>query len=70
VVAVGYEAANFASQLEYLLSDPAMVEMLAVVPSAGRMLGISPPALARPPTPTAAGRQDVMDGPGACHAPR
>jgi hypothetical protein len=52
----GYHAAGSGSQLEHLLTDPAMAEFLAAVPSAARMLrplcrtlGISPPVLGFPP---------------------
>jgi hypothetical protein len=55
---VGYRAAGFGSQLDHLLTDPAMAEFVAAVPSAARMLrplcqalGISPPALGFPPPP-------------------
>jgi hypothetical protein len=57
---VGYHAAGRGSQLEHLLTDPAMAEFLAAVPSAARMLrplcrtlGIAPPVLGfpRPPDP-------------------
>jgi hypothetical protein len=55
---VGYRAAGSASQLEHLLADPAMAELVATVPSVGRMLrplchilGISPPVLGFPPPP-------------------
>jgi hypothetical protein len=55
----GYHAAGSGSQLEHLLTDPAMAEFLAAVPSAARMLrplcrtlGISPPVLGfKPPKP-------------------
>ena len=54
----GYHAAGSGSQLEHLLTDPAMAEFLAAVPSAARMLrplcrtlGISPPVLGFPPPP-------------------
>jgi hypothetical protein len=55
---VGYQAAGYASQLEHLLTDPAMAEFVASVPGAARMLrplcrvlGISPPVLGFPPPP-------------------
>jgi hypothetical protein len=55
---VGYRAAGFGSQLDHLLTDPAMAEFVAAVPSAARILrplcqalGISPPALGFPPPP-------------------
>jgi hypothetical protein len=55
---VGYRAAGFASQLQHLLADPAMAEIVANVPSFGRMLrplcqvlGIAPPVLGFPPPP-------------------
>jgi hypothetical protein len=55
----GYHAAGSASQLEHLLTDPAIAELVATVPSVGRMLrplcrilGISPPVLGlKPPKP-------------------
>jgi hypothetical protein len=54
----GYHAAGSGSQLEHLLTDPAMAEFLAAVPAAARMLrplcrtlGISPPVLGFPPPP-------------------
>jgi hypothetical protein len=54
----GWRAAGSGSQLEHLLTDPAMAEFLAAVPSAARMLrplcrtlGISPPVLGFPPPP-------------------
>jgi hypothetical protein len=53
---VGYQAAGFGSQLEHLLADPAIAEIVANVPSFGRMLrplcrvlGIAPPVLGFPP---------------------
>jgi hypothetical protein len=55
---VGYQAAGYGSQLEHLLADPAMAEIVAKIPSFGRMLrplcrvlGISPPVLGFPPPP-------------------
>jgi hypothetical protein len=55
--ALGYEAAAYACQLEYLLSEPGVAEFLAAYPAAGRilrplgrMLGLNSPAL-RPTTP-------------------
>jgi hypothetical protein len=55
---VGYRAAGFGSQLDHLLTDPAMAEFVACVPAAARILrplcralGISPPALGFPPPP-------------------
>jgi hypothetical protein len=58
VQVVGYHAAGFGSQLNHLLTDPAMAELVATVPSVGRMLrplcrvlGISPPVLGFPPPP-------------------
>src|ERR1019366_373175 len=35
---LGYEAANYASQLQALLAEPAAVELLAAAPTAGRIL--------------------------------
>jgi hypothetical protein len=55
---LGYHVAGSGSQLDHLLTDPAMAEFVAAVPSAARMLrplchilGISPPALGFPPPP-------------------
>jgi hypothetical protein len=56
---VGYHAAGSGSQLEHLLTDPAVAELVATVPSVGRILrplchilGISPPVLGlKPPKP-------------------
>ena len=52
------QAAAAASQLQYLLADPAMADLLAAAPQAGRllrplcrMLGVRPPPLLRPPPP-------------------
>jgi hypothetical protein len=54
----GYHAAGSGSQLEHLLTDPAMAELVAAVPSVRRLLrplchtlGISPPVLGFPPPP-------------------
>ena len=38
VAAIGYEAAGCASQLTALLAEPGVVELLALVPAAGRIL--------------------------------
>ena len=59
VHAVGFRAANFASQLTHLLARPDLAEFLAAAPQAGRllrpiarMLGTQlPPALTLPPRP-------------------
>jgi hypothetical protein len=52
----GWRAAGSGSQLDHLLTDPAMAEFLAAVPAAARMLrplcrtlGIAPPVLGFPP---------------------
>jgi HAMP domain-containing protein len=56
IEAVGYHAAGYASQLQHLLADPAMAEVLATVPAAGRivrpllrMLGLPADLVPRPP---------------------
>jgi hypothetical protein len=64
VEVVGYRAAGYGGQLEHLLADPAMAELVATVPSVGRMLrplcrilGIFPPVLGlKPPKPPRAPR--------------
>ncbi len=52
------QAASAASQLQHLLADPAMAELLAAAPQAGRllrplcqMLGVRPPPAQHPPPP-------------------
>jgi hypothetical protein len=65
VQVVGYHAAGSGSQLEHLLTDPAIAELVATVPSVGRLLrplchtlGISPPVLGfKPPRPPRAPRR-------------
>jgi hypothetical protein len=38
VLALGYEAAGYASQLQALLAEPAAARLLAAAPTAGRIL--------------------------------
>ncbi len=52
------QAASAASQLQHLLADPAMADLLAAAPQAGRllrplcqMLGVRPPPAQHPPPP-------------------
>jgi hypothetical protein len=70
VVAVGYEAAGYASQLRHLLADPAMVEVLATVPAACRivrpllrMLGLPDDLVPRPPAPPGAAAKPARKRP-------
>ncbi len=74
------QAAASASQLQCLLADPAMAELLAAAPQAGRllrplcrMLGVRPPpALPRPPPirPAEPSRPTVRPGPPPVARPR